>query len=110
MNDTGLIIGGALLLAMVCVSVYGASALPPGAQLPVHFGPVGYNRWVSKNTGLVLYPALGAVVFAIISIAVKNHSTHGGLGAATGLSIALGVMLIAQIGALAVALTRSRRG
>lgn len=108
MSDTGLVIGGALLLAMICVSLYGATVLPPGAQLPVHFGPVGYNRWVSKNTGLVLYPALGAVVFAIVSVAVKNHQTHGGFGAATGLSIALGVMLIVQIGALAVGLRRSR--
>jgi hypothetical protein len=108
MTDTGLIIGGALLLAMICVSLYGATALPPGAQMPVHFGPAGYNRWVSKNIGLVLYPALGAVVFAIISLAVKNHQAHGGLGPATGVSIALGVMLIAQIGALAVGLRRSR--
>jgi len=43
MSDTALIIGGALLLAMNCVSLYGAVALPPGAQLPVHFGPAGYN-------------------------------------------------------------------
>ena len=52
MSLTALIIGGALLLAMICVSLYGAAALPPGAQLPVHFGPGGYNRWVAKNTGL----------------------------------------------------------
>jgi hypothetical protein len=110
MSLTALIIGGALLLAMICVSLYGAVALPPGAQVPVHFGPGGYNRRVPRNTGLVLHPAIGAVMYAIIVVNVRDHQTHGGLGPAAGLSIALGVVLIAQIGAVAVALTRSRRG
>jgi hypothetical protein len=109
MSLTALIIGGALLLAMICVSLYGAATLPPGAQLPVHFGPAGYNRWVAKNTGLVLYPAAGAVVFGIIVGTVLDHQTHGGLGRTVGLSLALGVMLAAQIGALTIALTRNRR-
>jgi hypothetical protein len=110
MSHTALIIGGALLLAMICVSLYGAVTLPPGAQMPVHFGPAGYNRWVPKNTGLVLHPAFGAAVFAIIAVTVRNHQTHGDLGPAAGLSIALGILLIAQIGALTVALSRSRHG
>jgi hypothetical protein len=109
MSLTALIIGGALLLAMICVSLYGAAALPPGAQMPVHFGPAGYNRWVPKNTGLVLYPALGVVAYAIIVVTVRDHQTHGGLGPAVGLSVALGIMLVAQVGALTVALTRNRR-
>jgi hypothetical protein len=108
MSPTTLIIGGALLLAMICVSLYGAVTLPPGAQIPVHFGPAGYNRWVSKNTGLVLHPAAGAVVYMIVVVTVRDHQTHGGLGPTAGLIIALGVVLIAQIGAMAVAFTRSR--
>lgn len=110
MNHTGLIIGGVLLLAMVCVSLYGAVVLPPGARLPVHLGLAGYNRWVSKSVGLVLFPALGAVAYVVINVAVKNHQTHGGLGPASGVIIVLAVMLAAQIGALAVGFTRSRRG
>jgi hypothetical protein len=110
MSLSTLIIGGALLLAMICVSLYGAVTLPPGAQLPVHFGLGGYNRWVPKNTGLLLWPALGAVVYTIIVVTVREHQTHGGPGPTVGLSIALGVMLITQIGALTAALTRNRRG
>jgi hypothetical protein len=110
MSLTALIIGGALLLAIICVSLYGASALPPGAQVPVHFGPGGYNRWVPKNIGLTMWPAMGAVVFVIIVVAVHGHQTHGGLGPVFGLSIALGVMLVTHIGALAIALGQSRRG
>jgi hypothetical protein len=105
-----LIIGGVGLLAMICISLYGAATLPAGAQLPVHFGPAGYNRWVSKNTGLVMWPAAGVVVFTIIVVTVRNHQTHGGPGASVGLFIALGVMLVTQIGALTVALGRNRRG
>ena len=78
--------------------------------MPVHFGPAGYNRWVPKTIGLVIWPALAVVVYAIIAVTVRDHKTHGSLGPAAGLSIALGVMLIAQIGALAVARTRDRRG
>jgi len=110
MSITPLIIGGALLLAMICVSLYGAASLPPGAQLPVHFGPAGYNRWVPKTTGLIMWPAIGVVVYAIIIVNVRGHATHGGLGPAAGLSIALGVMLVTQVGAMAVARNRSRRG
>jgi len=109
MSLTTLIIGAALLLGMLCVSLYGAVALPPGARLPVHFGPAGYNRWVPKSTGLVMWPVLGVVVYAIIVVTVRDHQTHGGLGPTAGLSIALGVMLITQIGALTVALGRSPR-
>jgi hypothetical protein len=110
MTLTALIIGGALLLAMIGVSLYGAVALPAGAQMPIHFGGGGYNRWVSKNTALVLHPLIGAVAYAFIVVTVRDHQTHGGLGPAAGLSIALGIVLIAQVGALAVALGRSRRG
>jgi hypothetical protein len=110
MSLIALIIGGALVLAIICVSLYGAATLPPGAQVPVHFGPAGYNRWVSKNVGLVIWPALGAVVFVVLVVTVHGHKTHGGPGPAVGLGIALGVMLIAQIGALAVARGRGRRG
>jgi hypothetical protein len=110
MSPTALIIGGALLLAIICVSLYGAASLPPGAQMPVHFGPAGYNRWVSKSIGLVLYPVGGAVIFAIITVAVRGHQTHGGLGPPAGVCIALGVLLVSQIGALAIARNRNGNG
>ena len=107
MSPVTLIIDGALLLAIIGVSLYGAATLPPGAQVPVHFGPAGYNRWLPKKAGLALWPALGAVVYAIIVATAGDKGTHG--SPATGLTIALAVIMATQIGALAVALTRSRR-
>ena len=110
MSFTALIIGGALLLAMVCVSLYGLTALPPGARMPVHLGPGGYNNWIPRNVGLAVYPGIGVVLYVIIIVNVRDHGTRGGLGPVVGLSIALGVILLAQIGALAVAVSRGRRG
>jgi hypothetical protein len=108
MSSTTLIIDGALLLAMIGVSLYGLARLPPGAQVPVHFGPGGYNRWVSKNAGLALWPAVGVLIYVILMVTSRKPQTHG--GPTTALTIVLGVILVTEIGALAVALGRSRRG
>jgi hypothetical protein len=110
MSATALVIDGVLELAMVCVSLYGATALPPGARMPIHFGPAGYNQWVPKKVGLVLWPGLGVVISVIIVVSVRDHNTHGSLGPVAGLSIALGIMLVTQIGALVVALNGNRGG
>jgi hypothetical protein len=102
------LIDGGLLLAMIGVSLYGKVALPSGAQIPVHFGPGGYNRWVSKNVGLTMWPALGVLVYVILIVTSHDPGTHG--SPTTGLTIALSIMLVTQVGALAVALSRGRRG
>jgi hypothetical protein len=107
MSPITLIIGGALLLAIIGVALYGAATLPPEAQVPVHFGPGGYNRWLPKKTGLALWPGLAAVVYVIVVATAGDKGIHG--SPATGLTIALGVIMATQIGALAVAFSRSRR-
>jgi hypothetical protein len=107
MTTTGLIIGGALELAIICVSLYGAATLPPGAQIPLH-GAGGYNRWLPKSVGLVFWPALGVVVYLIILATGHGSQVHG--SPAVGLSIALAVMLVAEIGALARARSHSNGG
>jgi hypothetical protein len=106
MSSTALIIDGVAVLAMIGVSLYGRASLPPGAQIPVHFGPGGYNRWVSKNAGLTLWPAIGVLVYVILIVTSRDAGTHG--SPTIGLTIALCVILVTQIGALAVALRRSR--
>jgi|ERR1700691_2409727 hypothetical protein len=107
MSPVTLIIGGVLLLAIIGVSLYGAVTLPPGAQVPIHFGPAGYNRWLSKKVGLASWPTLAAVVYVIVVATAHDKGIHG--SPAIGLTIALGVILAAQIGALTVAVTRGRR-
>jgi hypothetical protein len=107
MNLTMLIIDSLLLLGIVCVSLYGASALPSGAKVPIHFGPASYNNWVPKNVGLIMWPAGAAVLYVVLVITARNEqATGGGGGAAIGLTVALVVVLITQAGALRVALIR----
>jgi hypothetical protein len=107
MSPTMLIIGGALEFAIICVSLYGAVTLPAGAQIPVH-GAGGYNRWLPKSIGLAFWPALGVVVYVIILVTAHSPQVHG--SPAVGLSVALVVMLVAQVGALARARSRSNGG
>jgi len=104
------LIDGVLLLAMIGVSLYGVTALPPGARMPMHFGTGGYNRWVSRNVGLTMWPAGGVVIYVILIVTSRDHGTHSGSGPVVGLTVALGVILVTEIGAVAVALSRGRRG
>ncbi|HEY1920081.1 MAG TPA: hypothetical protein VGH27_31300 [Streptosporangiaceae bacterium] len=107
MSPIALIIGGVLLLAIVGVSLYGAATLPPGAQVPIHFGPGGYNRSLPKKAGLALWPSLAAVVYVIVVTTAGDKGIHG--SPATGLMIGLGVILVTQVGALVVAVRGGRR-
>ena len=100
--------GGVLLLAMVVASGRAAVTLPAEARIPVHVGSVEHRYLASKRAGLVIWPAVGAVLF-------------GAVGGITGSSLAadwvpgvrdvltpavMGVALAFQIGALVLA----RRG
>ena len=100
-----LIVGGVFLLAMIVASVRAAVALPAGARIAIHCGFVEHCYLASKRAGLVIGPALGAVVL-------------GGLGGIADSSLAadwvpglrdvlvpaiLGVLLAFQVGALILA-------
>jgi hypothetical protein len=104
-----LVIDSLLLLGMVGVSLYGASALPPGARVPIHFGPGAYNNWVPKSVGLLLWPLGGGVVYVILAVNARSQQADGGSGLPAGLTIALVVMLATEVGALRVALSRGGR-
>lgn len=100
-----LVIGGVVLLAMICVSWYGAVTLPGDARVPIHFG-VSYNNFVSKRVGLVLHPAAGAVFFVIFAFVGHGHSASGTSSKAPPhviLPIVMCVLLVVQVGAIRVA-------
>jgi 4-amino-4-deoxy-L-arabinose transferase-like glycosyltransferase len=99
-----LVIGGVVLLAMVCVSWYGAVTLPSDARVPIHFG-VSYNNFVSKRIGLVMHPAAGAVVFVISAVVIQGHSANGASKAPPYVifPILMCVLLAVQLGAIRVA-------
>lgn len=106
---TALVIGGVILLAMICVSWYGAVTLPSDARVPIHFG-VSYNNFVSKRVGLVMHPAAGVVVFLILALTSHGHTANGTSSKTPPyviLPIILCVLLAVQIGAITVARRRS---
>jgi hypothetical protein len=104
-----LLIGGAVLLAMICVSWYGAVTLPSDARVPIHFGR-GYNNFVSKRLGLVIHPAAGAVVLLLLAFLRHSNSAHG--ASSKSLPdlfpvVIMCVLLAVQVGAIWVARRRS---
>lgn len=104
----GLALGAAILIAMICVSCYGWVTLPSDAQVPIHFG-VQYNTFVSKRTGLILHPAVAALIYAVFIAAVD--ASPGGPSAANSppyiILPAMLLLLIVQAGAIRVARRRS---
>ena len=63
---TSLAVSGALWLAMIAAAAWGAVTLAPGARIPVHFGSAERCFWVSKQVGLVIWPAAGALCYAVL--------------------------------------------
>ena len=72
-----LAVGGVLWAVMIAASGYAAVTLPASARVPVHFGSPDHLWPLAKRTGLVIWPALGAVVY-------------GGLGGVSASSLAAG--------------------
>jgi hypothetical protein len=104
-----LVIGGVVLLAMICISWYGAVTLPSDARVPIHFG-ISYNNFVPKRVGLVIHPAAGAVVFLLSAVLSHGNPAHGASSRALPhvfTVIILCVLLAVQVGAIRVARRRS---
>jgi hypothetical protein len=102
------VISGLFLAAMIGISLYGARTLPPDARIPLHYGLGSYNNFASKSAGLVVWPAGGAVLFAILA-ALAGHAfrpshPHGsGTTPLIILPIALAVVAASQWGAIRLA-------
>ena len=60
-----LVVGAVLLLAMIVASARGAVTLAADARIPVHCGSAEHCLLVSKRAGLIIWPAVGAVLFAV---------------------------------------------
>jgi len=110
MTLVSFVISGVILAVMIGISWYGADTLPPGARIPIHYGIGAYNNFVSKTTGLIVWPAGGAVIFGAFT-AVSEHlikANHpGGDAPLIILPIALAVAAATQWGAISVARKRA---
>ena len=81
------------MLAMVVASGRAAVTLPAEARIPVHAGSVEHRYLASKRAGLVIWPAVGAVLLGVVG-AVPMSITGTPVGVAllawSGLSKLLG--------------------
>jgi hypothetical protein len=103
-----LAIGAVGLLVMIGVSWYGWVTLPSDARVPIHFS-IQYNNFVPKRIGLIVHPAVGAVVLVLLASVgrvrsgTSSHNPSGVILLAT-----MGVLVIVQLGAIRVARRNAR--
>ena len=108
MAAVSFVVSGLLVGVMIGISFYGTRILPPDARIPLHYGLGGYGNFASRKTGLVVWPAAGAVIFALMvgvsqGVIKPNHGSNA--TAVIILPIALVVLVAAQWGAI----SRARR-
>jgi len=75
--------GALLLVVIIGVTVYGWVTLPPDARVPVHRGLWSYQSFVPKTVGLITWPAVSVLLFALL-VATFEHASkrdHAGPGA-----------------------------
>ena len=100
-----LVIGGVLLLAMIVASGRAAVTLPAEARIGVHFGSVEHCYLAPKRAGLVIWPAVGAVLLgAVGGITGSGMAANWTPGVRDVLTPAVMTVALAfQIGALVLA-------
>jgi len=100
-----LAVGGVIMLAMIAASARGAVWLPPDAHIPVHCGSVERCFFVSKRTGLIIWPVIGAVLFAVLGGITKSSLAAGWVPGVRDVLVpaVLFVVFGFQVGALVLA-------
>lgn len=70
---------------------------------------MGYNRWVPRNLGLVIWPTGGVLAYVIVLVTARGPQAAGGTRPSVILTVLLAVMLVNHVGALIVARNRTSR-
>jgi hypothetical protein len=97
-----LVVSGMFALAMIIAAVRAAVVLPAGARIPLHVGSVERCWEVPKRAGLVIWPAAGLAVAAVVGgIAASSLAAGWVPGVRYVLApAATGVLLAFEVGAL----------
>jgi len=81
------VVGGLLLVWMLVLTRRAWRTLPPGAQVPVHGGLGGWDKWRPKESALLVWPVVGGLIWlaeagtAILLAAAAAARSNGGLAA-----------------------------
>jgi len=107
MTIVSFVISGLLLGVIIGISWYGARTLPADARIPLHLGPGGYGNFAAKTTGLIVWPAAGVAIFALLALISEDVIKASDGGARKGplilLPFVLVVLAAGQWGAISVA-------
>jgi hypothetical protein len=81
------VVGSLLLVWMLVLTRRAWRTLPPGAQVPVHGGLGGWDKWRPKESALLVWPVVGGLIWlaeagtAILLAADAAPRSNGGLAA-----------------------------
>ena len=100
-----LAVGGVLLAMMIAASGYAAVILPASARIALHLGSHQHVFLVSKRAGLVIWPAVGAVLYGVLgAVSASSLASDWVPGARDVLMPAVMVVVLGfQAGALVLA-------
>jgi hypothetical protein len=100
-----LAVGGVLVLAMIAASGWAAVRLAADARIPIHFGSPERCVLVSKRVGLVIWPAVGAVLYGVLGGVCASALASGWVPGVRDVLMpaVLCVVLGFQVGALVLA-------
>lgn len=95
------IIGGALVLAMLAVSAWAWPQIPGDAQIPIHWGPSGEaDGFGPKWVGLLGLPLVSAGVLALLVALPRIEPRRQNLERSSTAYVAIGIAVLAFMGVL----------
>lgn len=98
---TLVIVGGALVVAMLAVSAWAWPQIPAGAEIPIHWGvdgqPDGFGpKWV----GLIGIPLVGAATVGLLALLPRIEPRRRNLERSGTAYVAVGIVVIAFLAVL----------
>ncbi|MCL2730809.1 MAG: hypothetical protein FWE15_12400 [Actinomycetia bacterium] len=59
------VVSGLLMFWMVALARRAWRTLPPGAPVPVHGGPAGWDKWRPKESALLVWPVIAGLIWLV---------------------------------------------
>lgn len=91
------VVNGLLLLWMLALTRHAWRTLPPGAQVPVHGGPGGWDKWRPKESALLIWPVIAGLIW-LVNLGMMIYTvTDAAARSADGASATLAVLILPMI-------------
>jgi hypothetical protein len=95
------VVSGLLLVWMLVLARHAWRTLPPGAQVPVHGGPHGWDQWGPKEMALRLWAGIGAAIW-VVNLGIMIYAVTDATARSRGASTALQIVLVIPMLVLAI--------